>query len=159
MTLPRLLTKLALIVMVVGSAPLPAIAQPAPAPTSPDETAVRELVEQAQRHFDLGEYTNAIDGFREAYRLDPRPGLFYNLGQAYRLQGDCVTAAFMYRSFLRLAPDSKYRPLAEQQLATIADCERSQLDAGAKPATVGDLDAEREPEPKPEPGQIGRAHV
>ncbi len=93
----------------------------------------RAIVERAQRHFDLGEYAEAIAGFREAYRLDPRPGLLFNLGQAYRLHGDCVTAALMYRNFLRLAPASKHRALAEQHLAAIATCEQEQLAANARP--------------------------
>jgi tetratricopeptide (TPR) repeat protein len=109
-----------------------------PAQAQDDAPArARELAARAQVHFDLGELDHAIADFREAYRLDPRPGLLYNLGQAYRLDGDFVTAAFMYRSFLRLASaDSKHRSVAEHHLATLADCERDQADGGVRPATI-----------------------
>jgi tetratricopeptide (TPR) repeat protein len=127
----RLAAAVATVALVHALAPTPARAQePAPAEAVPD---VRAIVERAQRHFDLGEYEEAIAGFREAYRLDPRPGLLFNLGQAYRLHGDCVTAALMYRNFLRLAPGSKHRALAEQHLAAIATCEQEQLAANARP--------------------------
>ncbi len=129
MSTSRFATTLGLVAAFASATAAPASAQ---SDSEPDATVeVRALVDSAQRHFDLGEYQAAIDGFREAYRRDPRPGLLYNLGQAYRLAGDCVTAALMYRNFMRLAPDSRHRPLAEQQLTAIADCERAQLDAGA----------------------------
>jgi len=87
-----------------------------------------------QRHFDLGEYEDAISNYREAYRIDPRPGLLFNLGQAYRLKGDCVSARTMYRSYLRLEPGSKYRDIVEQNLASIDACAREQAAAGRRPA-------------------------
>lgn len=84
----------------------------------------RRLVARAQVHYDLGEYDRAIAAYREAYRLHPSPGLLYNLGQAYRLAGDCVAATTMYRNYLRLAPHSPYRRLVKQHLSALAECHR-----------------------------------
>lgn len=84
----------------------------------------RRLVARAQVHYDLGEYDRAIAAYRDAYRIQPSPGLLYNLGQAYRMAGDCVSATTMYRNYLRLAPRSPYRSLVKQHLSSLAECNR-----------------------------------
>ncbi len=100
---------------------LSALAGTASAEPDPE---VRAIFDRAQRHYDLGEYEAASAGFREAYRADPRPALLYNIAQASRRAGDCVTAEAMYRSFLREDPDSAYRALAEHHLSAMVRCER-----------------------------------
>jgi len=116
-----------------------------------DDVRARELAESAQRHFDLGEYEEAIAEYREAYQLSPRPGLLYNLAQAFRLQGDCLTATRMYRNYLRLEPDSKMRALVEQHLATLAECAAQREAAGASAAIdEGSEGIEEPPPPEPE---------
>lgn len=97
------------------------------------DPAVRAMVADAQRHYDLGEYDAAIVGFREAYRADPRPLLLYNLAQTYRLAGDCVNAALLYKNFLREDPDSKYRWLAVDHLAETSVCARARRAATPEP--------------------------
>jgi tetratricopeptide (TPR) repeat protein len=82
----------------------------------------KRLAARAQVHYDLGEYTEAISDYREAYRLRPTPGLLFNLGQAYRLMGDCVSATTMYRNYLRLAPRTPYRKLVRQHLSALESC-------------------------------------
>lgn len=84
----------------------------------------RRLAARAQVHYDLGEYGLAIADYREAYRIHPSPGLLYNLAQAYRLSGDCVSATTMYRNYLRLAPKSRHRNVARQHLSALAECHR-----------------------------------
>lgn len=130
-----------------------AMAAPARAQAQAEPDA-KELFVQAERHFDLGEYEEAIAGYREAYRIDPRPGLLYNLGQAYRLLGDCVTAARMYRNFLRLAPESKYRAVAEENLASLEACEQERIAAGVKPATSEGSEPEAVVEDAPPPPPV-----
>jgi tetratricopeptide (TPR) repeat protein len=127
------------------------------------DPAVRDLVERAQRHFDLGEYDDAIAGYRAAYRADPRPALIYNLAQAYRLEGDCVTATVLYRNFVRLAPDSDYRPMAEQHLTEIAECSKQRVEAGVQPVPHAERDRTfAQPAPPPEttpPSGLRRRHA
>jgi tetratricopeptide (TPR) repeat protein len=111
-------------------------------PSATSEQQARELSEMGQRHFDLGEYDDAIHKYRAAYRLDPRPGLLFNLGQSYRLKGDCVSAQAMYRGYLRLEPESRYKALVEQHLASLERCAREQAAAGRRaaddPSTTSD---------------------
>lgn len=92
--------------------------QPALA-TGPEMPSQAEtLFEQAQTHYNLGEYEAAISLFRRSYELSQEPLLIFNIAQALRLKGDCLRARDSYRNFLRLAAESKRPDLAgEQQMA------------------------------------------
>lgn len=78
-------------------------------------TAGRSLHEQ-------GEYGKAIIAFQEAYVLAPSPALLFNLAQAYRLDGNCEDAAYMYRRFLAQAPRNEAREIAQAQLPAMERC-------------------------------------
>jgi tetratricopeptide (TPR) repeat protein len=129
-----------------------------PSPGAPGEARARELAALAQRHFDLGEYDEAIAAYRAAYRHEPRPGLLYNLGQAYRLAGDCVTATTMYRNYLRLEPATRYRALVEEHLEELAPCTRERIADGATPASHEGASATAPPAapaaPRPRAGPV-----
>jgi tetratricopeptide (TPR) repeat protein len=119
------------------------------------EARARELTDSGRRHYDVGEYDEAIADYREAYRLSPRPGLLFNLGQAFRLKGDCLTATRMYRNYLRLEPGSKHRELVEQHLAALAECAAEREAAGASAAASEGSETEPPPaEPEPEPPPV-----
>lgn len=130
----------------IGVAVLVALAGPASGqPEPPPRDAAAARAAEAKRAFDAGDFTAAIEGYREAYRLLPSPGLLYNLAQAYRLGGDCARAARAYRDYLRLVPDSPYRTTAEQNLAAAEVCARD----AAAPGSA-------QPDPARDPG--GAAH-
>lgn len=78
-------------------------------------TAGRSLHEQ-------GEYGKAIIAFQEAYVLAPSPALLFNLAQAYRLDGNCEDAAYMYRRFLAQAPRNEARAISQEQLPAMERC-------------------------------------
>jgi len=82
----------------------------------------RLLAERGRELHDSGDYAGAIAAYKEAYVLAPRPGLLFNLAQAYRLSGDCDDAAFMYRRFLDSNPEADRRAIAEANLATVSKC-------------------------------------
>ena len=67
-----------------------------------------------QSAYDQGNYALAIEQWQESYRLSREPALLYNLGQAYRLAGDCAHALLSYRQFLAADPTSEHRTLAEE---------------------------------------------
>jgi tetratricopeptide (TPR) repeat protein len=87
----------------------------------------REIAARGQAHYDRGEYDAAIVDFREAYDLVHTPGLLYNLGQAYRLNGDCVNAATMYRHYLLVARSTQYQNVVERHLMSLDTCVRERL--------------------------------
>lgn len=96
------------------------------APVRADDLGVPEkarlLAERGRELHDAGDYAGAIAAYKEAYVLAPRPGLLFNLAQAYRLSGDCDDAAFMYRRFLDSNPVADRRAIAEANLATVSKC-------------------------------------
>ncbi len=109
------------------------------APALADEAGVpekaKQLAERGRELHDAGDYVGAIAAYKEAYVLAPRPGLLFNLAQAYRLSGDCDDAAFMYRRFLDSNPTVERRAIAEANLATVMKCDHGAL-VIATPAPV-----------------------
>jgi len=88
----------------------------------------RKLAALGRELHERGDYARAVDAFQEAYVIAPRPGLLFNLAQAYRLQGNCDDAELMYRRYLSAHPSSQERALAETHLATVVRCiERRRL--------------------------------
>jgi tetratricopeptide (TPR) repeat protein len=133
----RLAFLICLTFAVVASAEADVRAQPAPeeAPDktpeetpeeSPEQQEARRLYAQGQTHYDLAEYEQAIDLFNEAYRLTRAPGLLYNLAQAHRLNGNCVEAERLYKSYVREDPEGKRRDKADMHLANVAACAEDQ---------------------------------
>jgi tetratricopeptide (TPR) repeat protein len=61
----------------------------------------KELYEEGLRHYNVAEYAEAIRVWKEAYLISKRPLLLFNLGQAYRLSGDCKQAMDFYDSYRR----------------------------------------------------------
>lgn len=64
----------------------------------------RALYDRGLQHYNLGEYRAAIDAWKEAYRISHAPLLLFNIGQAYRLSGDCTNARIFYATYRREEP-------------------------------------------------------
>ncbi len=112
------------------------------------EEAVQAPVTEARAHyqkgtalFNLGEYGDAADEYKLAYKSLPEPVFLYNIAQAYRLQGDLQKAAFFYVSYARNAKD----PVTKREAETRARKIEAQL-AGKKPP-----EPKAEPEPRNDP--------
>jgi hypothetical protein len=73
-------------------------------------------VRKATAAFNLGKYADAAKEYEAAYEQTLDPNLLFNLGQTYRLAENREKALTAYRSFLRSAPDSPQRPLAESKI-------------------------------------------
>lgn len=61
----------------------------------------KELYEEGLRRYNVAEYTEAVRVWKEAYIVSKRPVLLFNIGQAYRLSGDCTQALSFYDSYRR----------------------------------------------------------
>jgi tetratricopeptide (TPR) repeat protein len=73
------------------------------------------------KHYNLGEYKEALAAFKSGYRLKPDPSFLFNLGQCYRQLGDPAAATTSYRAYRREAPNSANRAEVErliQQMET-----------------------------------------
>jgi hypothetical protein len=62
-------------------------AQPAQTAPTAESNAARERFQEGQAAYNTGDYDRAVTLWEEAYRLDPRPQLQYNLAQAYSRLG------------------------------------------------------------------------
>ncbi len=66
-----------------------------------------EKFEAAEVAYDLGHFERAQKLYVEAYELDPRPGLLFNIGQCHRKLGQWSQAAFFYRRYLARVPQGE----------------------------------------------------
>lgn len=94
-----------------------ALAQaPEPEPERVQDADLLRLFEKATSHYDLGEYAEAIAGFKDLYMRSKEPALLFNLAQAFRLSGDCAKAIESYRHFGRLTNDDDRRRVANEYI-------------------------------------------
>ncbi len=124
-------------------------------PAHADDTArASELYEAGKRSFDLGDYEVAIDAWKTSYLMSSAPLLLFNLGQAYRLSGDCARANHFYLTYQRAEPSP---PNPTELTAAMAKCAGVAPvgEAAAPPATVDDPPAPRALEPVDAPPSPG----
>lgn len=102
------------------------------------EAKAKAFYLEGQKAFDLGDFPRAIDNFKKAYDAAPKPGLLFNIAQAYRLSDDARQALFFYQNYLRLLPDAANRADVEDWIAKL----EARLASGTGPS----------PSPSPGPG-------
>jgi tetratricopeptide (TPR) repeat protein len=83
-------------------------AHAAPAAPDPNKEA-RDHYDKGLSHYNLGEFTDAIDEFKRAYEISKAPRLLFNLAQAQRLNKEYEQALYSYTTYLRLMPDAPNR--------------------------------------------------
>jgi tetratricopeptide (TPR) repeat protein len=89
----------------ISCAPLIALAQPQAPPEG--------WVEKAQTHLNLLEYQEALDAYKEAYKLSRDPELLFHIGQCYDQLKQPERALNSYETYLTLAPDGPLRAAVE----------------------------------------------
>ncbi len=72
---------------------------------------------RGQKLFADGKYPDAIEELRAGYVLSPQPRFLYALGQAYRLNHQCVEAVKAYRDFIGSEPPRSQATAAEGNVA------------------------------------------
>ena len=92
-----------------------------------DKARAKALYDEGLRHYQVAEYPEAIDAWKQSYLLSKKPLLLFNIGQAYRLSGDCKQAITFYDNYQDAEPNPKNPDELDQ---AIAAC-KTQLD---KPA-------------------------
>jgi tetratricopeptide (TPR) repeat protein len=124
-------------------------------PARADERAkARAAFHNGLRHYNLGEFTAALESFKEAYRHFDDPSFLFNIGQCERQVGHKKEAIREYRAFLNNAthPDNvdvvraTIRQL-EKELAADEEAER----AAAAPKPEPTAPAAVTPTPSPAP--------
>lgn len=115
----------------------------------------RALFREGQVAYETGDYATAARLWEEAYALDARPALQYNLAQAYERLGELARAADAYRRFIENAPpDSAEVPTARARLVSLEqrlDATAIVLAGGPEGATVLIDGEDRGRLPRPDP--------
>lgn len=73
----------------------------------------REHLQRGMAAYNVRNWEKAINELKAAYELDPQPSTMFSLGQAQRLSGDCASAIFSFRAFLRTASSRQAKPTQE----------------------------------------------
>jgi tetratricopeptide (TPR) repeat protein len=82
-------------------------------------TRAKELYQQGQAHYAVGEYEAAAEAYQSAYKLKQDPALLFNAAQAQRLAGNLDRALTLYRNYLRFHPKVANRAEVESRIPQI----------------------------------------
>jgi tetratricopeptide (TPR) repeat protein len=74
-----------------------------------DKEAARAAYERGNRSYNLAEFSQALDAFKEAYRNYPEPSFLFNIAQCHRQLGDKPNAIRFYRTYIRETPNAPNR--------------------------------------------------
>ena len=74
-----------------------------------------------QDYYSQGRYQKAIEEFDEAYRLDPRPLLLYNIAQAWEKLGALEKAVDFLKQYLQADPNNEDRTTLLNKVATLEE--------------------------------------
>ncbi len=86
-----------------------------------DKKKAKALYDEGLKRYNVAEYTEAIKAWKEAYLLSKKPLLLFNIGQAYRLSGDCKQAMIFYDSYQREEPSPKNQDELDEALKLCKD--------------------------------------
>lgn len=87
-----------------------------------------------ENHYNLNEFTEALQEFKDAYRLYPDPVFLYNLGQCERQLGHHEEAIRFYRSFLRLQPKAPNKAEVQRKIDEMEAAQKNKPAAEPDPA-------------------------
>lgn len=115
------------------------------AETEPDQAA--ELIQQGTQAYESGDLESAIRLFEQAYELDPKPNLVFNIGRVYEELGDLQRAIDFYSRFtVQAGIRLETRKLAAERIRELRDIlsQSQQPEVTPEPTTAP---AESEPPP------------
>jgi len=109
-----------------------AIAGPAWADDPKQEAKARYTT--GQSHYNLNEFPEALQDFKEAYRLFPDPVFLFNVAQCERQLGNLDEAIKFYRSYLRNKPKAPNRQEVERRIDEMQAAIDAKKVASGKPS-------------------------
>lgn len=116
----------------------------------------KALFAKGNEHYNLGEFVQALELYRRAYRAMPLPAFLFNIAQCHRKLGQHADAVTMYQSYLVGVPSAQNKALVESLITE----SRAVLAAEQKTAAATEqarLDAERAAAEKEKAEEIRRA--
>jgi hypothetical protein len=134
------------------------LASAQPASPAPDDRAkaaeAAALYDEGKRHFDIGEYAQAIASWKQSYLRSSAPLLLFNIAQAYRLSGNCAQANRFYLNYRRVEKRPKNQAELDKAMARCAGVEPATGDASEPPAPPTAGTAASPPRAAPAPASV-----
>src|SRR5689334_13329627 len=109
----------------------PTLAQSNKKEEAKKQEEAKKLFQEAEAHYNIQEYSTALELYKKAYLLSLQPGLLYNIAQCYRQMKQYEEAIKSYRSYLRQSPNSEIKDHVNKM---IAETEALWAEEKAKPA-------------------------
>ena len=113
-----------------------------------------------QSHYNLNEFQEALQDFKEAYRLFPDPAFLFNAAQCERQLGHLEEAIQFYRSYLRNKPKAPNRQEVQrriEELQATLDARKSAAPSAAVEPPAPAPAAAEPPAPVAAPAASSRA--
>jgi tetratricopeptide (TPR) repeat protein len=109
-----------------------------------DRAAARGHFAQAERHYQVFRWSEALAAYDAAYQASPLPEFLYNMAQCHRQLGHAAEAVELYERFLAERPDAPNRAVVE---GLIADLRPETAAAPTPPSPVASPTPVEEPAP------------
>lgn len=117
-----------------------------------DKDRARAAYRRGMQHYNLTEYREALDAFKEAYREYEEPSLLFNIGQCHRQLGDRPLAIRFFKNYLNGVPNAPNREDVQTLIATLEREMEQASKAGPPQGTLAPPESrERRPEPLTQP--------
>lgn len=127
--------------IVVGVGLLFLLSKATLAQTDDDISRAKVLFKKAEVHFSVGEFEQALELYRQAYKAKQLSAFLFNIAQCNRYLGRYKEAIFFYKRYLAQEPGTPHRSQVE---AFIKECEE-RLAAMPPPETLQPPDVQRNP--------------
>jgi tetratricopeptide (TPR) repeat protein len=88
----------------------------------------KALFAEGNEHYNLGEFTPALERYKLAYRVKPLPAFQFNIAQCHRKLGQYSDAIAMYQAYLVGVPNAQNKATVE---SLIAEAKKLQSDQQA----------------------------
>jgi hypothetical protein len=79
----------------------------------------RKRADAGAKAYEVGDYTAAIDAFRDAYALSRDPALLFNIAQSYYMAGERQEALDYYRMYLERSPGAANQKEVEDRITEL----------------------------------------
>lgn len=120
-----------------------------PAPTKEQLDQAKKAFGEGKAFYDAGRLADAINKFKESYRLSRNPLLLYNIGHTLDQAGAKDKALFYYRKFLADAPKNAAQRKDVTKRVEVIEKENLEADLLGTTTTGGATTTARPEEPKP----------
>jgi tetratricopeptide (TPR) repeat protein len=100
-----------------------------------DAAVAREHYKKGTRLYELGKFGDAAAEYEQAYQAKDEPALLFNIGQAYRFDGQNKKALLAYKQYLRKVPNASNRADVEGHISALEKLIEDQKRSSSSPPT------------------------